>query len=270
MTNPDSRSSVHPETVTVVEVGNEVELYTQGQSPTLFGTADPDAVIEKATAIATVLERTVRRAGLISRIGVRDYPQIEAWTLLGTMLGVYPVTAWSRELIDDDGHTVGWEARVEAHTRSGEVIGAAEAECRTSERNWANRDSYALRSMAQTRAASKALRQPLGFVMSLAGIEATPAEEMTREPAQPAEPEAAPWRKAQYARMGATIRRLTSLQVELGLVPTDWAQWCREYSNVESRSELDWAGMEALNDALEHVEARLTTDLKVKREAEEP
>ena len=32
--------------------------------------------------------------------------------------------------------------------------------------------------MAQTRAVSKALRLPLGFVMSIAGYEATPAEEM--------------------------------------------------------------------------------------------
>jgi hypothetical protein len=35
--------------------------------------------------------------------------------------------------------------------------------------------------MAQTRATSKALRQPLGFVMTLAGYAATPAEEMPRE-----------------------------------------------------------------------------------------
>ena len=44
------------------------------------------------------------------------------------------------------------------------------------------RDDYALRSMAQTRATSKALRQPLGFVMSLAGFDPTPAEEMPRQP----------------------------------------------------------------------------------------
>jgi hypothetical protein len=35
--------------------------------------------------------------------------------------------------------------------------------------------------MAQTRATSKALRQPLGFVMQLAGFNPTPAEEMPRD-----------------------------------------------------------------------------------------
>jgi hypothetical protein len=46
------------------------------------------------------------------------------------------------------------------------------------ERNWSHRDDYALRSMAQTRAVAKALRLCLGWIMSLAGYEATPAEEM--------------------------------------------------------------------------------------------
>ena len=50
--------------------------------------------------------------------------------------------------------------------------------CSRGERTWAKRDDYALRSMAQTRAISKAMRGPLGFVMTLAGFEATPLEEM--------------------------------------------------------------------------------------------
>ena len=36
--------------------------------------------------------------------------------------------------------------------------------------------------MAQTRATSKALRQPLGFVITLAGFDPTPAEEMPYTP----------------------------------------------------------------------------------------
>jgi hypothetical protein len=44
--------------------------------------------------------------------------------------------------------------------------------------------------MAQTRAVSKALRGPLGFVVTLAGYEATPAEEMPPSDSPP--PQAAP------------------------------------------------------------------------------
>ena len=75
----------------------------------------------------------------------------------------------------------GWEARVQALTLQGAVVGAADAQCLRSENNWKTRDDYALRSMAQTRAAAKALRMPLGFIMALAGYEATPAEEMPAE-----------------------------------------------------------------------------------------
>jgi hypothetical protein len=81
-------------------------------------------------------------------------------------------------MVDGGNRHVGWEARVEARTRSGEVVGAAEAECLTTESQWRNRHDYALRSMAQTRAASKALRLPLGFIVQLAGFNPTPADEM--------------------------------------------------------------------------------------------
>ena len=75
----------------------------------------------------------------------------------------------------------GWEARAEARTTDGRVVGAAEAMCTRDERTWKNRDEFAIRSMAQTRAMSKALRGPLGFVITLAGRASTPAEEMPSE-----------------------------------------------------------------------------------------
>jgi len=46
---------------------------------------------------------------------------------------------------------------------------------------------YAVRSMAQTRAIGKSLRNLLGYVMNSAGYEATPAEEMEEERAKEAE-----------------------------------------------------------------------------------
>ena len=141
----------------------------------LFGASEPVQVIERATTVATALRAVIAKQGLISDIKGKQYPKCEAWTLLGTMLGVFPVLCWSRPV---DG---GWEARVEARTRDGGIVGAAEAQCLRAERNWKDRDDFALRSMAQTRATAKCLRMPLGFVMTLAGYEPTPAEEMTHE-----------------------------------------------------------------------------------------
>jgi hypothetical protein len=139
---------------------------------TLFRTEDPYEVVTKVTETAHALGAVIRKQKLDVSIQGRRYVKVEGWTLLGSMLGVFPVCSWTRKLEN------GWEARVEARTLAGAVVGAAEAECLRSERSWAQRDDFALRSMAQTRATSKAMRQPLGFVVALAGYESTPAEEM--------------------------------------------------------------------------------------------
>jgi hypothetical protein len=156
-------------------VGEEIQPATSG---TLFRTEDPLEIIGKATRIAEALSKVLRDQKLTSNISGREHVRVEGWTLLGTMLGVYPVVEWTRPVAD------GWEARVEARTLTGAVVGAAEAECLRTERTWKSRDDYALRSMAQTRAVSKALRGPLGFVVTLAGFEATPAEEMPQNASQ--------------------------------------------------------------------------------------
>lgn len=166
------------------------ELTTVEPAPlTLFRTDDPTEVIARATATAEPLAKVIREKELAVRISGREHVRVEGWTLLGSMLGVFPICEWTRT-IERDGKPYGFLARVEARTITGAVVGAAEAECTRDEAQWGfnpkshdgdpltPRDDFALRSMAQTRATSKALRIPLGFVMSLAGYEATPAEEM--------------------------------------------------------------------------------------------
>lgn len=139
---------------------------------TLFQSDDPQEIVTKATALAEVLAKVLRDQKLTTTINGREHVRVEGWTFCGTMLGVFPICVWSKVIGD------GWEARVEARTLSGAIVGAAEAQCSRSEKTWAKRDEFALRSMAQTRATSKALRLPLGFVVALAGFDTTPAEEM--------------------------------------------------------------------------------------------
>lgn len=155
-------------------------------SATLTPLEDPGQFVTGYVRMADELARIIRQKQLFKQIGAKEHVLVEGWTLLGSMLGVFPVTVWTHP-VEENGSKVGWEARVEARTRDGAIVGSAEAECLRSESLWKNRDDYALRSMAQTRATSKALRQPLGFVMELAGFNATPAEEMPRdaEPLQP-------------------------------------------------------------------------------------
>jgi hypothetical protein len=146
----------------------------------LFRTDDPLEVVQRATAVADALKQVLDHQGLTSNISGKKYVEVTGWQTVGTMLGVVPVVEWTRP-VDGPSHQKGahgWDARVEARTLDGRVVGGAEARCSRAERTWANREDYALKSMAQTRATSKALRGVLGFVVSLAGFNTTPMEEM--------------------------------------------------------------------------------------------
>ena len=138
----------------------------------LFSSDDPEEIIAQATRRANVLMKVVRQQGFAKNIQGREFLQLEAWQTIAALSGVTPFCEWSKPTEN------GWEARVVVRNRAGIDIAAAEAQCTRKERTWSNRDDYALRSMAQTRAAGKALRSCLSFIAVLAGFEATPAEEM--------------------------------------------------------------------------------------------
>ncbi len=156
-------------------------------------TGSPADRITEATEVANALAPLITSKKLYANISGKKHVLYEGWTTLGALMGVFPKVAWTHPLKADQtvaiggDAVIGWEARVEAVTLSGAIVGAAEAQCLRAESNWKNRDDYALRSMAQTRAGAKALRMPLGFIMSLAGYEATPADEMPRGEPQAAD-----------------------------------------------------------------------------------
>lgn len=198
--------------VEVVEGSAELVPAEQPPPTTLFRTDDPEEVVERASSAAAALKRVLTEQRLTSSIQGREHVRVEGWQTLGTMLGVTSVCMWTRRLGDDK--TGGWEARVEARTLDGRVIGAAEAECFRSERTWKSRDDYALRSMAQTRATSKALRSVLAFVVTLAGYDPTPAEEMPPEP-QREQPKASPVRRPTATQPERSVKAATPAQRRL-------------------------------------------------------
>lgn len=166
----------HSHEVIDVETGELLPVVQASAPVNLFGTDEPAEVIDRAREHARALADVIEQRQLFKQIGQHNHILVEGWTLLGSMLGVFPIVVWTRELDN------GFEARVEARTLAGATVGAAEAQCTRDENTWKNRDAYALRSMAQTRATSKALRGPLGFIVQLAGYNPTPAEEMPALP----------------------------------------------------------------------------------------
>lgn len=176
-----------PEEITEAEVveetpGQEVEVRPTAETG-LFGSNDPAEIVRKAGEVAEALTGVLEAGGMVSSIKGKKHVNIEGWQTLGTMLGVVPVVVWTREV---EG---GWEARAEARrAKDGAVVGAADAMCVSAEGgNWGPKQtSNGRRAMAQTRAMSRALRGPLGFVVHMAGYSAAAAEEIPAE-----QPEAA-------------------------------------------------------------------------------
>lgn len=171
---------------TAEEIGTDlVEATFVGHPPALFGTDDPREIVQRAAEVASTLAAVIDRQRLFTTVQGKNHVHVDGWQLLGVMLGVTAVCTHTEAV---DG---GFKATVEARTADGRVVGRADALCTKHEKRgpWKNSDDYARLSMAQTRATSKALKGPLGFVISLAGYASTPAEEMTfAEPDPPASP----------------------------------------------------------------------------------
>ena len=134
---------------------------------------DPEQQLAFAKKAATALMKVVKPV----KIAQKDYLQFGGWQTLGRFFGATVGVEWSKRIEEGNGKLLGYEARAVVH-QHGEVISSAEAVCMKTERRWGSADEYAIKSMAQTRASAKALRNAFGWVAELAGLESTPAEEM--------------------------------------------------------------------------------------------
>ena len=135
-----------------------------------------EQIIEKATEIATALSKIIEDKELFTIVRGGKHVHVEGWETLGALTGIM-----AREA-PQGVKTIpgGYQAHVElVRTRDGLVIGGASAVCTTEEKNWQSKPSYQLYSMALTRAVGKAYRISLSWVMTLAGYEVCPWEEMS-------------------------------------------------------------------------------------------
>ncbi|MGA2342587.1 MAG: hypothetical protein ABSG29_05290, partial [Steroidobacteraceae bacterium] len=147
----------------------------------------PETVLAEAKLCAKAMGRMVEQTKAFTVVGGRKHLHFTAWQTLGTMFRLVPRVRETRQ-IEADG-VRGWECTAEVlHIPSGQIVSTADSMCTNDEPNWSVRPSkngdqavpmFQLRSMAQTRACAKALRNVLAWVVVLAGYEATAAEEMT-------------------------------------------------------------------------------------------
>lgn len=131
----------------------------------------PQGLVE----FANVLKKAVVEKDLFSKIQGKNYVNVEGWQFAGLAMGIVPVVKRvDRQTIEGE---IRYRAEVElVRFKDGSVVGAGVGICSDKEKS-DRRDEYAIASMAQTRAISRAYRNGFGWLMKMAGYETTPAEE---------------------------------------------------------------------------------------------
>lgn len=156
----------------------------------------PEAVLEEAMRAAKALQTVIDGKKKPVKFNGETYLEFEDWQTCGRFYGITAKVETTSLILLPDG-TRGYEAHAVAiYTPTGQVVSAADAMCLNDEDKWSSRAKYEwvngtrtkmgmepvplfqLRSMAQTRACAKALRNVLSWVVVLAGYRPTPAEEM--------------------------------------------------------------------------------------------
>ncbi len=165
---------------------NQALVSVDGAGSGMLAAADVGGFIQKARTFAQALVSVVEEQKLYTMIQDKKYVNVEGWTTLAAMMGITPHEV--ENLPDVEG---GYTATVEMKNADGKTISRASAECGgPSEPMWNSRPAYARRSMAATRATSKACRLAFSWIMTLGGYAPTPAEEM--QGIQPMQPPAQP------------------------------------------------------------------------------
>ena len=149
------------------------------------------AKVKVATNVANTLAPLVREQGLsVKGLNKKkpeaEYVMVEGWEVLGTFLGITPITTTIAEIKNDKGRIVGYRARATLYLNpvvkndeivGGTIVARAEAQANVEGRQ---KDLFAIESMAQTRALGKAYRMGLSWIMKMAGFEGTFAEDMPK------------------------------------------------------------------------------------------
>jgi hypothetical protein len=160
------------------------------EPPTLgiLGTLGPDiespkALLKRSKEVARTVKKFVREnRSMQLTIDGKKYPKAEVWQFAAACFGVTAMVTKTEEVISDKGEELGYVSIAHAVNAAGRIVSGSEAACMYSESDWAGKPSFQLRGMAQTRSTSRVLRHLFAYVMVMAGLCPTPAEEMGPPP----------------------------------------------------------------------------------------
>ena len=192
--------------------GVAVELIKAPAAQSLVAASTPSQTIEAHVAVANELRKIISKQKLSLNVRGKEHVLVTGWQTLGLLCSITAVVTDTEAI--DGGFMATCEAR---RTTDGMVVGRAQAICTNDEKQgpWKTADRYALLSMAQTRATSKALKQAVGPLMQLAGYEPLGAEEAIGVPDQVAAP---------VPQRGGSVAGVAITEKQAGLVRAKSAQ----------------------------------------------
>ena len=245
---------------------------------------DPIVVLAEAKNAAKALMTVVSQKKKPVIINGEQYLEFEDWMTVARFYGITVKVA--KTALIDLGGVKGFEATAEAIRNSdGMVVSSADAMCLNDEEKWSSRAKYEyvngvktktgevpvplfqLRSMAQTRACAKALRNILAWVVVLGGFKPTPAEEMTdglnshqeakpevKQPEKktapvedkPKETDPAPKTKAQNPISLPQSKRLFAIALGNGYTADDLKVFLQENYGIDSSNDIEREHYEAI------------------------
>lgn len=127
-------------------------------------------------AFATNLKELIVQNNLFTNIKGKNYVNVEGWQIAGAFTGVFPIVEKVENL--SQGTNYKYRAEVTLRDKDNNIVGSGMAICSNKEPGKTLFEEYAVASMAQTRAVGKAFRMKIGWLLKIAGYEATPVEEM--------------------------------------------------------------------------------------------
>lgn len=123
------------------------------------------------------LKKVIIEQKLYTNIQGKNYIHAEAWVFCGAVLGVMPIVESLEDLSTEN--KIKYRAAISLkRVATGDIVGSGVAICTNKEKGKQYFDEYAIAGMAQTRAISRAYRNAFGWLVKLAGYEATPIDEM--------------------------------------------------------------------------------------------
>lgn len=165
-----------------------------------MSTTSTKSVVKKTTTVnlknpssvmsfAKELKRIIVENELYTNIKGKNYVNVEGWQIAGAFTNIFPIVDEVKNLSPTleqqatdmkNKSLIKYRAEVRlVNLGSEQTIGRGIAVCSNKEKGKENFDEFAVASMAQTRAVGKAYRLTIGWLLKLAGYEATPAEEVS-------------------------------------------------------------------------------------------